>query len=212
MIEPILKGLFLGLILSISIGPIIFAIIKQSIQNGYIAGILFVFGVSFSDISFVIIANGFTNFFNSLLAYKKLIALIGSIFLILYGLYSIFIKKIKIDTDDEKNAPKKLNHIYTYFIVGFLMNTLNPAVFIFWFAWTATIASIADNAPHPIQYKTMVFVTCLLFVLFTDLLKVFLANKIKNSLSVSVMNRINKIAGIIIVGFGIFLCWSSFSY
>ena len=50
MIAPILKGLLLGLILSISIGPVIFAILKQSLTNGHKAGYVFVAGVSMSDI------------------------------------------------------------------------------------------------------------------------------------------------------------------
>jgi threonine/homoserine/homoserine lactone efflux protein len=51
MFAPILKGLLLGLILSISIGPVIFAIIKQSLTYGKRSGYAFVAGVSTSDIS-----------------------------------------------------------------------------------------------------------------------------------------------------------------
>ena len=59
MIAPILKGLLLGLILSISIGPVIFAILKQSLTNGHKAGYVFVAGVSISDISLLFICNFF---------------------------------------------------------------------------------------------------------------------------------------------------------
>ena len=57
MLAPIIKGLLLGLILSISLGPVIFAILKQSITNGRKAGYLFVAGVSTSDIGLLLIAN-----------------------------------------------------------------------------------------------------------------------------------------------------------
>ena len=63
MLAPIIKGLLLGLILSISLGPVIFAILKQSITNGRKAGYLFVAGVSTSDIGLLLIANIFTNIF-----------------------------------------------------------------------------------------------------------------------------------------------------
>jgi threonine/homoserine/homoserine lactone efflux protein len=63
MIAPILKGLLLGLILSISIGPVIFAILKQSLTNGHKAGYVFVAGVSISDIVLLFICNFFTIFF-----------------------------------------------------------------------------------------------------------------------------------------------------
>ena len=63
MIAPILKGLLLGLILSISIGPVIFAILKQSLTNGHKAGYVFVAGVSISDISYYLfVKSGFIIF------------------------------------------------------------------------------------------------------------------------------------------------------
>ena len=60
---PIIKGLLLGLILSISLGPVIFAIIKQSLTNGRKAGYIFVAGVSSSDVILIFIANVFTILF-----------------------------------------------------------------------------------------------------------------------------------------------------
>ena len=77
MIAPILKGLLLGLILSISIGPVIFAILKQSLTNGHKAGYVFVAGVSISDISLLFICNFFTSFFTLALAHKAFIAMLG---------------------------------------------------------------------------------------------------------------------------------------
>jgi threonine/homoserine/homoserine lactone efflux protein len=41
MIAPIVKGLLLGIILSISVGPVIIAILKQSLTNGKSAGFVF---------------------------------------------------------------------------------------------------------------------------------------------------------------------------
>jgi len=35
MIEAVLKGLGFGLLLSIAVGPVLFSIIKQSLNNGY---------------------------------------------------------------------------------------------------------------------------------------------------------------------------------
>ena len=68
MLAPLIKGLVLGLILSISVGPVIFAIIKQSIYNGHKAGYIFVAGVSASDISLVIACNFFTSLFTDICA------------------------------------------------------------------------------------------------------------------------------------------------
>ena len=49
VIEAILKGFAMGLLLVISVGPVIFTIIKQSINNGKEGGFSFVIGVWISD-------------------------------------------------------------------------------------------------------------------------------------------------------------------
>ena len=63
MIEAIIKGFTLGLVLSISVGPVLFTIIKQSLNNGHKGGLAFVFGVSASDVSMVLLVNLFTELF-----------------------------------------------------------------------------------------------------------------------------------------------------
>ena len=101
MLAPIIKGLLLGLILSISLGPVIFAILKQSITNGRRAGYIFVAGVSTSDIGLLLIANIFTSIFLLVLDHKAFIAMAGAGFLLLLGLYTLFFKKIKIEYDEK---------------------------------------------------------------------------------------------------------------
>jgi threonine/homoserine/homoserine lactone efflux protein len=210
MIAPLLKGILLGLILSISVGPVIFAIIKQSINNGHKAGYLFVAGVSASDISIVLICNFFTSLFNTAITYKTSIAIAGSIFLIAVGIYTLFFKKVH--TDEENNiADKKFRKrdFAAIFLSGYFMNTLNPGVFLFWFAWTAAIMADAQTAEHPNEYRLIVFGTCLIFVLVADILKVVLAGKLRSRLTVKNLHYINKLSGLILIGFGIALCWGA---
>lgn len=210
MIAPLLKGILLGLILSISVGPVIFAIIKQSINNGHKAGYLFVAGVSASDISIVLICNFFTSLFNTAITYKTSIAIAGSIFLIAVGIYTLFFKKVH--TNEENNiADKKFRKrdFAAIFLSGYFMNTLNPGVFLFWFAWTAAIMADAQTAEHPNEYRLIVFGICLIFVLVADILKVVLAGKLRSRLTVKNLHYINKLSGLILIGFGIALCWGA---
>jgi len=107
MIAALIKGLVLGIFLAISVGPVIFAILKQSINNGHKAGYVFVAGISFSDILLVLICNFFTSLFNTALNHKTFIAVAGSIFLVIMGVYTLFFKKVKTDEDNnilEKNS------------------------------------------------------------------------------------------------------------
>lgn len=210
MIAPLMKGLLLGLILSISVGPIIFAIIKQSLANGHKAGYTFVAGVSASDISLVLVCNIFTSFFTIALSHSNAIAIAGSIFLIGVGIYTFFFKKVIVDEDNKIETIKlRTRDLVGIFLSGYFMNMLNPAVFLFWFAWTAAIAGDAQSTANPIQYKWIVFITCLGFVLLSDIAKVALAGKLRDRLTPKILRNINKLSGLILIGFGVALCWGA---
>jgi threonine/homoserine/homoserine lactone efflux protein len=213
MFAPILKGLLLGLILSISIGPVIFAIIKQSLTYGKRSGYAFVAGVSTSDISLLLVCNLFTSLFELVLEHKATIALLGAGFLLISGLYTLFFKKIVIENTSEagETSSSKIDLIKS-FLSGYLMNTLNPSVFLFWFAWTAAIGASAEDSTSPLKYKLIVFSTCLVFVLVSDLLKVVLAGSLRPRLTEKSLIWINRASGIIILTFSVALFYSAIRY
>jgi len=210
---PILKGLLLGLILSISLGPVIFAIIKQSLTNGRRAGYVFVAGVSSSDVILIFIANVFTSLFLLVLDHKAIIAMAGAGFLLMLGLYTLLFKKIQLDTEDSDNDKifRKRDYLGIY-ASGFLINTLNPSVFLFWFAWTAAIGTSAAETNNPIGYKLIVFGTCLGFLLLSDLIKVALASRLRPSLTEKNLIWVNRISAIIILVFSAVLFIGALRY
>ena len=213
MIAPLLKGLLLGFILSISIGPVIFAILKQSLTNGRKAGYIFVAGVSVSDIVLLTICNLFTGFFAMALSHKALIAIVGAGFLLLMGLYTLFFKKITFEPgDQDKDKTMRKRDLLGIFASGFFMNTLNPNVFLFWFAWTAAISATANESNDALHYKLIVFGTCLLFVLISDLVKVLLADKVRSRLTLRNMVVINRLSGMIILVFSAALFYVALNY
>lgn len=206
MLAPILKGLLLGFFLAISVGPVIFAIIKHSINHGKLAGYILVAGISASDILLLLVSHFFTQLFHSILVHKTAIAIAGSVFLILLGLYTLFFKKVSADSENKLvDKEYKTHHYIGMFFSGFLINILNPAVFLFWFAWTAAIHADAEGTANPGQYQLIVFATCLVFVLLTDLMKVVMAVKLRKQLTPKVLRIINKISGLILIGFGLSL-------
>src|ERR1700750_1284120 len=102
MIESLLKAITLGLLLSISVGPVMFSIIKQSLNNGHSGGMAFIIGVSASDITMILISNVFTQLFSAISSYKKEIGIAGSVFLISLGIFFLFFKKIKVNEEGKQ--------------------------------------------------------------------------------------------------------------
>jgi threonine/homoserine/homoserine lactone efflux protein len=205
MLAGFIKGIILGILLGVSVGPVIFAIIKQSINNGHKAGYAFIAGISLSDISVVVICNFFSSFFQEALSHQKMIAFIGGCFLIGLGIYSYFFKKEPHeDATLEANVLSKRD-LAGIFATGYIINILNPGIFLFWFAWSTTIIADAANEAFPMRYRFIVYGTCLLTVLCTDILKVKLAGILKPKLTQKNLHRINQIVGVLMVIFGLFL-------
>jgi threonine/homoserine/homoserine lactone efflux protein len=203
MLQSILKGLALGFVLALSVGPIIFTIIKQSLSHGHVGGFSFVAGVWLSDIILVVGSNAFTVLVAELLEYKKDIAYGGSAFLILMGVYFVFFKKVKISsTGNGKWEPIKKREMARIFASGFLINSLNPGVIVFWLG-NATVLSLT----HTIKQRVVIFSVCLLVNMTADVGKVLMAGKLRNRLTQKNLSIINKISGTILIAFGIALVW-----
>ncbi len=206
MVEALLKGITLGLLLSIAVGPVLFSIIKHSINVGHKGGFAFVAGVSASDFTLAVISNVFTALFEAISTHKHVIGISGSAFLIMLGFYFLFLKKVKINEKGKMADVTMRKRDYAkMFFSGFFMNTLNPSVFLFWLTASTTFIN------HTIQERVVLFLTCLLFVLGADVAKVMLAGKIRNRLTPHNIQLINKLNGVILIGFGIALIYGLLS-
>ena len=206
MVEALVKGLTLGLLLSISVGPVIFSIIKQSLNSGHRGGIAFILGVSASDIALVLISNVFTQMFSYMVKHKSVIGISGSIFLISMGIFFLFFKKVKVDDSGVQVLQLSKKDYVRTFLSGFFMNTLNPTVFIFWLTTSTTLITLT------IENRIIAFVTCLAFVLATDLLKVMMAQKIRRKLTPHNIQILSRINGVVLLGFGLVLLWGLIFY
>jgi len=196
VIEAILKGIAMGLLLVISVGPVIFTVIKQSINNGRGGGFSFVIGVWISDFLLVVLSNLFSALVTTLMSFEMQIGITGSIFLIAMGLYYIFLKKVHVHPEEVSISLKTSDHAKIA-LQGFLLNTLNPAVIAFWLTAATAIA-----VSHSIRERIIIFTTALLLNMCADIAKVTLAGKLRKKLTVKNIRLINKISGLILVIFG----------
>ncbi len=206
MFKALLEGLALGLLLSISVGPVIFSIIKQSLNNGHRGGIAFILGVSASDITLVLISNVFSHLFAYMVAHKGIIGIAGSLFLVGIGIFFVFFKKIKVDDSGVQVLQLSRKDYVKTFVSGYLMNTLNPGVFLFWLSTSTTLITQSN------ENRIIAFATCLVFVLATDFLKVMMAQKIRRKLTPHNIQILSRINGLVLLGFGLVLLWGLIFY
>jgi threonine/homoserine/homoserine lactone efflux protein len=208
MMESVLKGLALGFVLALSVGPIIFTIIKQSLDNGHKGGFSFVAGVWVSDILLVVLSNTVTALVSEALEHTRVIAFSGSVFLIIMGVYFIFFKKVSLGKDQAGNDARfRKRDMARVFASGFIINTLNPGVIFFWLG-NATVLSLT----HTLRERIIIFSVCLLVNMSADVGKVMMAGKLRNKLTLKMLSIINRISGTILIGFGIALLWGVIFY
>lgn len=205
MVDAFLKGLAISLLLIFSVGPVIFTIIKQSINHGRRGGFSFIIGVWISDLIWVMLSNGFSEAIKTLLHFKIPIGIAGCSFLLGMGIYYAFIKKI--EPRKKREAVQLAGDVYTptgkrtnYFAImssGFIINTLNPAVISFWVIMAASLASI-----YSFHDRIIIFSTCLGVNMIADVAKVLGAGYIGKKLSDRVILIINRVSGVLYLVFG----------
>ena len=203
--EAFLKGLAISLLLIFSVGPVIFTIIKQSINHGRRGGFSFIIGVWISDLIWVVLSNGFSEAIKTLLVFEIPIGIAGCCFLFGIGIYFAFIKKIEprrlqepveIAGDEYTPTGKKTNY-FAIMSSGFIINTINPAVISFWVFMAASLA-----ADYSFYERIIIFSTCLGVNMIADVGKVLGAGYIGKKLSDRVILIINRVSGALYLVFG----------
>lgn len=188
--------------LAISVGPIVFTVIKQSIDHGWRGGLAFILGIFAVDVFLVVCCNAFTGLLSLLLKYEKVLGITGSILLIAGGLYYLFFKRAETATPTEGRVVNVKGSYYVrLFSTGALINLLNPGIIAVWLS-TATVF-----AKNTIGQRAVIFGVALAVALGADVAKVFGADKLRQKLTLGNIQRINKINGVIILGFGIVLLY-----
>lgn len=203
ILTSFIGGLGLGVFLSLSVGPVIFMIIKYSISSGFKAGLSFAIGVSCSDTMYVILGNFASEFVHQLDLMKRVIGITGGIVLIAIGLYGFFFKQVTISSGDdpERKMIVSTGGYFKIWLSGWLMNTLNPGVMIFW------LGVCTANGALSLNDRAVLFGTTLAFMLSADITKVFLADKIRHKLTLKTVTWLNRIASAAMIIFGAILIY-----
>lgn len=206
MLTPLITGITMGFYLAISVGPILFTVIKQSLNNGVRGGFSFVAGIWLSDILFVLISNFFTVFTAHFAEqYIRQIGYGGGLLLFFLGGYYIFFKSSVIAPMENGRQNLRHTQVATLFVTGFVINTLNPILF---FEWLTAATVFART--YSVNYRVLIFSTCLAVNILADSGKVLLAGKIKPKLTVHNLNIINKITGALLMICGLFILYQTF--
>ncbi len=197
--EIVLNGVKFGVVLAFLIGPVFFTIIQVSVEKGFWRGVMVALGISLSDTIYVTICYfGLIQLINDA-QFRMGMAYVGGSILILFGLYHLLVKSRKKNNEEYKQDEKK--PFYRYFFKGFIINGLSPSVLIFWVG-TISLASIDFGYSKGSQFFVF-FCSLLSTVLLTDILKAYLAGKLRTLVTARFLKIMNIILGIALAILGI---------
>lgn len=204
-----IEGIGFGLILAIMLGPIFLVLTQSSLKKGVKAGITVASGVWLSDLIFITSSYFFISQLDRFIkdvSFTFWSSILGGIILCSFGLVTL-IKKTQLDSDDF-DIKLNLKSFGSFFSKGFLVNTVNPFTFVFWIGvMTSYVIGRDLQWGETFSFVSGIFLT----IVITDLTKVFLAGYIRRKMNHSFFTVFSKIAGIGLLGFGVYLFYYAFN-
>lgn len=191
-----LQGYLYGLALIIFIGPVFFTLLQSTLERGLRSGLAVALGIFASDILCVLLLFGFgvSDFFTNP-DNKLLIGVGGAVILIGLGLRYALKPVLK---DPEKIKFKTSDYL-NFFVKGFLVNFINPFVFVVWMG----LIALAGNHTTTATGQMIFLAGTLLGILTTDSFKAIFASKIKNILQPRYVETTYRVIGLALIFLGV---------
>lgn len=189
-----LHGVAFGALFVFTIGPTFFAILQSSLSKGFVAGAATALGISVCDISYATLASMGLSQLVENESFRWWLALIGGVLLFVFGVISMVRKPEMATIADEGDK----GGLGKYFLKGVLINGINPFVVIF---WMGIIGMTTVNWGYSGWEQHLFIIGMLSMILSTDMLKSFLANRLRIWITMKRIALINKIVGAALVLF-----------
>ena len=201
MFWAIFIGFFLSLV--VNIGPAFITLVQTSIHRGFRSAAWFVTGVMLNDAMIVSLCILTSVQIVMRSSFEAALACIGA-GLILF-LFGVFTYRRKVEGQEERieqrtqEIMKEHSDKPAWFVFlgkGFVLNLLNPVVWVFWFS---AVAMVAGNMGGN-KLSTFVFFAIIIgTTLFFELLKAWGAAKLKVFFNPERTTIMNKVAGILLM-------------
>ena len=194
----IIKGIIIGVLVSIPLGPVGVVCIQRTLNRGRWAGFFSGMGAAFADTIFAIIAVlGLSFIINFVEEHQLYFKIIGCVFLIFLG-YRIFYTNPITQIRRQRNNK---NNLFEDFLSVFLLTLTNPlAVFLF-LAVFASLGILADELNYYVAFYIVLGIT-LGAALYWFSLSSFV-NAFRKKFRLKSLWWLNKISGMSIMLFGL---------
>lgn len=196
----------MGLVLSAMIGPVFFSLIQGSLQHGIRYSAALALGVLVSDSMYVVVTYFGLQMFSETDLFETILGYLGGLILIGFGIKSLVKKSVDRISTGGITLPKARKR--SAFTKGFGINGINPFVMLFWISIVGIVESKKNFRNEDIA---LYYVGILITVFAIDLLKALIAKQMARWVTPRVMWILNKLFGLIIIGFGLRMIWTTWN-
>lgn len=193
------NGFLHGLLLSVLIGPVFFALIQNSIEKGFWSGFFMAVGIALSDSFYIGVTYfGISQFVDNP-TFNMWLGGLGGTILLVFGMVYIF-KPVPIK--GAKQAHEESTLWFRQILKGFFLNGVNPFVLFFWIGIMTKVTIEFDFTSNQLL---VFFVTLIATVFGTDILKSFFAMKLSQLVTPRFMKIMNRVVGLALILFSLYL-------
>ncbi len=202
LFEILLMGIMLGLGAAVPIGPINLEMIRRNLSYSAKTGFLFGLGACSADLIYLVLLSlGVLSLLNHPLL-LKVMALLGALIL-MYFAYGAFTTKTM-----ENQVTKALSSaLPQHYFSGLLLTMSNPITILFWASISSQVAALTLTHQYATLYAGIgVVIGTVGWVIALNLFIHFTKHKISNK----AINILNKIGGVLLLGFAGFSIYYCF--
>lgn len=198
-----IEGLIIGILVSIPLGPIGVLCIQRTLHQGRRSGLISGLGAATADTTFALIAGLGLTFITNFFETQRIYIMLGGAILLTYlGIRIFFTNTIK----QVRQCKLKKTNWFKDFVSIFILTISNPLTIIFFGIVFTGLGLVKSDALEIVILVLGVFAgASLWWFTLSSLVATF-----RNFFRLRIIFWINKIAGIIIICFGLFAVYNAF--
>jgi len=205
-IEILLKGIILGLTVSMPLGPIGIILINRTIKRGMLSGFFSGLGLATADTLLAVLAAlGYTVILSFINEQRFIISLIAGLIIIGIGLKIYLSNPVK----DIRNREKANKSLWRDYYSVFVLSISNPYTIFIFVPFFSGVHIGGNVKPELVPFFLIpgVLIGTITWWFFLS----YFVSRFKKNIRLRVIVRVNKVAGIVVIVIGIFVLLSVFT-
>jgi threonine/homoserine/homoserine lactone efflux protein len=205
-IEVLLKGIILGLTVSMPLGPIGIILINRTIKRGLLSGFFSGLGLATADTLLALLAAlGFTVIIGFINEERFIISIIAGLIIIGIGLKIFLSNPVK----DIRNREKANKSLWRDYYSVFVLSISNPYTIFIFVAFFSGVHINGNIKPQLVPFFLIpgVLIGTITWWFFLS----YFVSRFKKKIRLRVIVRLNKVAGVVVVIIGIIVLLSVFT-